>query len=75
MVRRFWWGNNEGSKQFLALKALRDICKPKIEGGLEFHCFKDINFALLAKLGWNVVGGNASLWCQILHVILKRILL
>lgn len=32
MVRRFWWGHKEGSKRYLALKAWKDLCRPKKEG-------------------------------------------
>lgn len=67
MVRCFSWGSKMGSKWFLALKAWKDICQPKNAGVLGFHRFKDINSALLAKLGWKVVGGNDSLWSRILQ--------
>ncbi|KAH7546875.1 hypothetical protein FEM48_Zijuj01G0247300 [Ziziphus jujuba var. spinosa] len=35
---------------YLALKAWKDICKPKELRGLAFRKFKDMNLAMLAKL-------------------------
>lgn len=60
-------GHKKGSKRFLALKALKDLCRLKKEGGLGFWNFKDINYALLAKLGWKLAVGDESLWCEIIQ--------
>lgn len=54
LVRKFWWGSKPESKDYLALKARKDICKPKALGGLGFRLFKDINMNLLAKLPWKL---------------------
>lgn len=51
MVRKFWWNAKPNAKNFLALKAWKDICKPKNLRGLGFRKFRDVNSALLAKLG------------------------
>ena len=66
LVKRFWWGAKPGEK-FLALKAWKDICKPKAMGGLGFRLFKDINTALLAKLGWKLATGEDCLWTVLLR--------
>lgn len=67
MTRCFWWGSNKGSKHFLALKAWKDLCQPKSAGGLGFKLCKDVNCALLAKLGWKIAGNDDNLWCRILR--------
>ncbi|KAH7515208.1 hypothetical protein FEM48_Zijuj10G0002700 [Ziziphus jujuba var. spinosa] len=54
LVRKFWWKSNPKTSGYLALKAWKDICKPKDLGGLGFRRFKDINLSLLAKLGWKL---------------------
>lgn len=54
IVRRFWWDSNSNDRnrgKFQALRACEKIYKPNNEGGLGFWRFKDINTALLAKLG------------------------
>lgn len=67
MVWRFWWGTKKDSKHFLALKAWKDLCRPKSAEGLIFKHFKDINTTLLAKLGWMIARDDNSLWCRILR--------
>lgn len=66
MVRKLWWGAKPNAKGFLALKAWNDIPKPKKLGGLGIPSFKDINSALLAKLGWKLVSGANFFLTEIL---------
>lgn len=49
------------------MKAWKDFCQPKSAGGLGFRQFKDINTALLAKLGWKLARESDSLWCRALR--------
>lgn len=73
MVRKFWWESQPNANKFVALKAWKEICKPKRLGGLGFRRFKDINSTLLAKLGWKLALGVDSLWCRVLKAkYLKR---
>ncbi|KAH7543360.1 hypothetical protein FEM48_Zijuj02G0176000 [Ziziphus jujuba var. spinosa] len=51
-----------------ALKAWKDICKPKDLGGLGFRRFKDMNLSLLAKIGWKLANGEDCLWTQTFRV-------
>lgn len=51
MVRRFWWGTKPGLKRYLALKSWNKIYQKKEVGGLGFKMFKDVNLALISKLG------------------------
>lgn len=44
----------------MALKQLRDICKPKKAGGLGFRLFSEFNLARLAKLAWKLASGEET---------------
>lgn len=65
LIRKFWWGAGNSNK-FMALKAWKDICKPKDKGSLGIKRFTDINSSLLAKLGWKVATGEETLWTRML---------
>ena len=64
LIRKFWWGTNK-SGRFLALKCWDSICQPKEFGGLGFRKFRDINSALLSKLGWNLLTEENKLWISL----------
>lgn len=61
LERQFWWQSKPGGLA-VALKVWDEFCKPKQHGGLGFRKFKDINLALLEKLGWKLANGEYSLW-------------
>lgn len=67
ITRRFWWKSKQHEGRFLASKAWDNLCCPTKEGGLGFKKVKDINSALLAKLGWMVVSKRDSLCMSILR--------
>ncbi|KAG8378978.1 hypothetical protein BUALT_Bualt07G0040600 [Buddleja alternifolia] len=64
LMRCFWWGKDP-SKKSLFLKKWEDICLPKSEGGLGFRQMRDINRALIAKLGWNILNNDNKVWVDI----------
>ncbi|KAH7529075.1 hypothetical protein FEM48_Zijuj05G0145700 [Ziziphus jujuba var. spinosa] len=66
MVRKFWWQTKPKVSGFLPLKAWKDICKLKDLDGLGFRRFKDMNLALIAKLGWKIASGEDCLWTRML---------
>ena len=43
------------------------ICKPKREGGLGIRLAKEMNIALLEKLGWRLLNTEDALWVNILR--------
>ncbi|XP_030478240.1 uncharacterized protein LOC115695305 [Cannabis sativa] len=67
IVRKFWWTGQCKEGRFLSLKAWDCLCKPKACGGLGFKRAKDINFCLLAKLGWFLASGTVSLWTSVIN--------
>lgn len=67
MVRRLWWGARTDNRHYLALKDNGSLCTPKNTGGVGFRKFKNINLALLAKLGWKLAKGEVSLRTPILR--------
>uniref|UniRef100_A0A2N9IDR3 Reverse transcriptase domain-containing protein n=1 Tax=Fagus sylvatica TaxID=28930 RepID=A0A2N9IDR3_FAGSY len=61
LLRDFWWGKREG-KGVLYLKDWSSMCKPKSVGGLGLRRTKDMNAALLAKMGWSMASKEKKLW-------------
>lgn len=43
------------------------VCLPKREGGLGIRKTSDMNKALLAKVGWRVMHGQATLWVRVVR--------
>ncbi|KAH7547090.1 hypothetical protein FEM48_Zijuj01G0270200 [Ziziphus jujuba var. spinosa] len=66
LVRKFWWESKPNAIGYLALKAWKDICKPKEFGGLGFRKFKDMNLALLVKLEWKLARREECLWTRMM---------
>ncbi|KAL9278245.1 putative ribonuclease H domain-containing protein [Arabidopsis thaliana] len=64
--RTFLWGGTT-DKRKLHLLAWTKICKPKEEGGLGVRGSRDMNKALVAKVGWRLLGDDKSLWARVLR--------
>jgi hypothetical protein len=60
--KNFWWGFPSSKTRNLSLKSWNSLCIPKALGGLGLRKMKDVNLALLAKLGWKLLTGADSLW-------------
>ncbi|XP_060959435.1 uncharacterized protein LOC133030647 [Cannabis sativa] len=71
MVRDFWWGHEQGNRG-ICLKAQDRLCLPKSHGGLGFRKTVEMNQALLAKWGWDLLTENQSLCCQVLSAKYMR---
>ncbi|XP_030479049.1 uncharacterized protein LOC115696279 [Cannabis sativa] len=54
MVRDFWWGYEQGNRG-ICLKAWDHLCLLKSLGGLGFRKSLEMNQALLAKWGWDLL--------------------
>ncbi|XP_060959169.1 uncharacterized protein LOC133030444 [Cannabis sativa] len=63
MVRDFWWGCEQGNRG-ICLRAWDHLCLPKSQGGLGFQKSLEMNQALLAKWGWDLLNENQSLCCN-----------
>ena len=60
----FWWGFPKGKSRNLLLKSWSSICLPRQAGGFGFRLMKDVNLALIAKLGWKLLMNFDSIWVQ-----------
>lgn len=64
--RNFLWGSTvEKRKQHLL--SWKKVCRPKAAGGLGLRASKDMNRALLAKVGWRLLNDKVSLWARVLR--------
>lgn len=43
------------------------MCKPKAEGGLGIRKSREMNKALLAKVGWRLLSDDTSLWARVVR--------
>lgn len=62
----FLWGGTVEKKR-MHLLSWKRVCKPKKDGGLGIRAAKDMNKALIAKVGWRLLGDNKSLWARVLR--------
>ena len=60
--KNFWWGFPSKKTKNLSLKAWDSICSPKALGGLGIRKIRDVNLALISKLGWQLLNNSDSLW-------------
>ena len=49
--KNFWWGFPPTKVRNLSLKSWSSLCLPKAAGGLVFRKMKEVNLALISKLG------------------------
>ena len=63
--RNFLWGHTE-AKKTIHLINWDTVCMPKRCGGLGIKKTKDMNQALLAKVGWRLLQNENGLWCKLL---------
>ncbi|KAG7544019.1 Ribonuclease H domain [Arabidopsis thaliana x Arabidopsis arenosa] len=64
--RSFLWGSSpEKRKQHLI--SWKKVCRPKKDGGLGIRLARDMNKALLAKIGWRLLHDDSSLWVRVLR--------
>ena len=65
VCRDFIWGDTE-EKRKVHLVAWRDLCKPRMAGGLGMRNLKLCNQAFLMKIAWGMVHNPEALWVQVL---------
>jgi hypothetical protein len=58
VFKNFWWGFPYAKTRNLTLKSWHSICTPKAIGGLGLRSMKDVNLALISKLGWKLLTGS-----------------
>eukprot|EP01018_Ginkgo_biloba_P033943 Gb_40904 [translate_table: standard] len=64
--KTFLWASSEGKKR-LPLMAWEKFCLEKKVGGIGLRNLKDMNKALIGKLGWKLVTMESSVWTRILR--------
>ena len=62
MFKNFWWGFPSKKTKNLSLKSWDSFCLPKDQGGLGFKKMKEVNLALISKLGWKPHTNFNSAW-------------
>ncbi|CAA7019727.1 unnamed protein product [Microthlaspi erraticum] len=63
--RSFLWGSTaEKKKQHLV--SWKKVYLPKAEGGLGIQTSKDMNLAMIAKVGWRLLQEEESLWARVM---------
>jgi hypothetical protein len=62
MFKNFWWGFPSKKTRNLSLKSWDSLCLPKDQGGLGFRKMKEVNLALISKLGWKLHTNFNSAW-------------
>jgi hypothetical protein len=62
LFKNFWWVFPSKKSRNLSLKAWDSICIPKVLGGLGIRKMRDVNLALISKLGWKLLNNSDSLW-------------
>jgi hypothetical protein len=69
IIRTFWWTGvrEESSSKSMCLKAWKDICAPKKDGGLGIRNLQAINQGLILTAAWRI----AEQPCDFLHAVLK----
>jgi hypothetical protein len=60
--KNFLWGFPPKKTRNLSLKAWDSICTPKAMGGLGIRKMREVNLALISKLGWQLLNNSDSLW-------------
>ncbi|CAA7033157.1 unnamed protein product [Microthlaspi erraticum] len=63
--RSFLWGSSV-EKRKPHLLSWKKVCRSKKEGGLGIRASKDMNLALIAKVGWRLLKDDHSLWARVL---------
>jgi hypothetical protein len=58
--KNFWWGFPNNKVHNLSLKSWKSLYLPKYQGGLGFQLMKDVNVALISKIGWKMLSNYAS---------------
>jgi hypothetical protein len=64
VFKNFWWGFPFAKTRNLTLMSWHSICTPKAIGGLGMRSMKDVNLALISKLGWKLLTGSESIWAS-----------
>jgi hypothetical protein len=62
IFKNFWWGFPAFKKKNLSLKVWASLYLPKELGGLGLRKMKEVNLALIFKMGWKLLTNFDSMW-------------
>ena len=62
MFKKIWWGFPSKKTKNLSFKSWDSLCLPKDQGSLGFRKMKEVNLALISKLGWKLHTNFNSAW-------------
>jgi hypothetical protein len=62
IFKNLWWGFHPKKARNLSFKAWDSLCLLKSFGGLGLRRMRDVNLALISKLGWKLHTKPATLW-------------
>ncbi|KAK2422417.1 hypothetical protein QL285_032952 [Trifolium repens] len=65
--RNFFWGGLMGERDKIPWVSWKDVCRPKVEGGLGVKDLLLFNLSLLAKWRWRLLVEDGSLWKKVLE--------
>jgi hypothetical protein len=65
--KNFWWGFPAKKTRNLSLKAWDSLCLPKDLEGLGLRKMREVNLALISKLGLKLLNRLDSMWLTQLH--------
>ncbi|MCI15296.1 putative ribonuclease H protein, partial [Trifolium medium] len=71
--RNFLWGGASGEKNKIPWVSWKDVCRPKVDGGLGVKDLLLFNVSLLAKWRWCLLVEDGSLWKKVLEAKYGRV--
>ena len=64
VFKNLWWGFPPTKTRNIILKSWNSICTPIAFGGLGIRKMRDVNLAIISKLGWKLLTSSESLWAS-----------
>lgn len=64
--RNFIWGSSQDHRK-VHLVSWKEVCKPKLDGGLGMRQSTLLNTANMMKVGWNIMNKKDDLWVRVIR--------
>ena len=68
IVRKFWWAGvqDENASTSFHFRSWKDICRPKVEGGLGIRDLFTVNKSLILNAAWKIATGKNQFLSEVL---------